>query len=245
YPLPKGATEQLFMERELSSVISLLHENREGMEFSYPHRLLGLLLGEYEGKEQRVRAVEELQKAVAAPGGDSFTYYDLGLTLGRLSRYDEAIAAFQTSIRMNKAFKQSYLALGLMYFDNKNYEDSAQVLERYVRFADDNAEYPGLKTLGRSCFKLGRLHCAEDAFKRAEFIADDDKKQGEAAYYLGNTYFEEGRLEEGAEAYGRALDRDASYKKVFLNLNKMLSFKKEHRKAAAIEGILKRERKKD
>ncbi|MFQ5427502.1 MAG: tetratricopeptide repeat protein [Thermodesulfobacteriota bacterium] len=245
YPMPEGSKERLRMREGLLTVMSAIGDGKEGMDFAYPQRLMGLLLAELGEEGHKEKAVTALLKAAAAPGGNSFIYYDLGLALGRVKRYDEAISAFKTSIRMNKAFKRSYLALGLTYFDNKNYEDSARVLERYVRLADDNAEYTGLKTLGRSCFKLGRLDCAEDALKRAEFMADDDKKRGEAAYYLGNTLFEAGRLDEGALYYSRAIERDPSYKEVFLNLQKMLAYKNQDKKASAIKGILEKKQIKD
>ncbi len=245
YKIPKGQKERLEMEKGLRSVMNSIDDGGEGMHFYRPHRLLGLLLGEFKDKAHQREAVEELKTASEAPGSDSFVYYDLGIALGRVGRREEAIAAFKTSIKLNKAFKRSYLALGLTYFDNKNYEASARLLGKYVVLADDKAEFPGLKVLGRSCFKLGRLTCAEDALKRAAFIADSDKKEGEVFYYLGNTFFEAGDLDKGVEYYRRAISKDSSYEKVLENLSKMLASKKDLHKSSAITDMLKKVRKKD
>ncbi|MFQ5480774.1 MAG: tetratricopeptide repeat protein [Thermodesulfobacteriota bacterium] len=244
YPLPKGKKERLLMEKGLESVMSSIDDGVEGKTYAYPHRLMGLLLGEFEGKEHKIRAVKELQTAAAAER-DSFIYYDLGLALGNAGRRDEAIIAFKTSIKINKNFKRSYLALGLTYFDNKNYEDSVRLLRKYIRLADDKAEFPGLKVLGRACFKLGRLSCAEENLKKAVFLADDDKKRGDLFYYLGNTLFESGKIDEGAGYYRRAMAMDPSYEKVLLNLSRMLQEKKKQKKASAISALLKEEGKKD
>ncbi len=244
YPLPKGKKEQEEMEKGLRRVMLAIHDGVDGNTYAYPHRLMGLLLGKLDGKEQKARAVEELQRAVAADR-DGFIYYDLGLALGRAGRREDAITAFKTSLEINKSFKRSYLALGLTYFDNKDYEKSVSLLDEYIRLANDNAEYSGLKVLGRACFKLGRYECAEDALKKALFIADDDKKRGEVSYYLGNTFFETSRLAEGVKYYSDALSGDGSYEKVLENLSKMLTDKKELKKVSAITSLLKEQDKKD
>ncbi len=243
YVLPEGKKERLLMKEGLMTVMRSIHDSEDGMDFAYPHRLLGLLEAQLEEKGHKERSVAELKRAVKIKR-DGRTYYDLGLALGKLKRFDEAIIAFKRAIKLDKDFKQAYLALGLTYFDKKDYENSAGWLGKYVRLADDKAGFLGLRTLGRVYFNLGRLDMAEDMLKRAVFLADNMKDRGEVQYYLGNTLFEAGRLAEGASYYRRAITNDKGYEKVLTNLASRFSGSKEKDKAAAINAILDKDRKK-
>jgi len=244
YVLPEGKKERLLMEKGLHDVMSSIGDGEDGNDFAYPHRLLGLLESQLEEKGHKERAVRELELAVKIKR-DGLIFYDLGLALGKLKRYDKAITAFRTSISLNKGFKQAYLGLGLTYFDTEDYENSAIWLAEYVRLADDKADFLGLKTLGKSYFKISRLDLAENMLKRAEFLASDKKARGEVQYYLGNALFEAGRLDEGASYYRRAMANDKGYKKVLTNLSTRFDGRKEKVKATAIRDLLKEYRKKD
>jgi len=238
YVLPKGKKERLLMKKGLVDVMRSIGDGKNGNGFAYPHRLLGLLESQLEEKGHKEKAVSELKSAVKIKK-DNLTLYDLGLALGKLKRYDKAITALRTSISLNKNFKQAYLGLGLTYFDKKDYKNSARWLAEYVRLADDKAKFLGLKFLGRSYFKIGRLDLAEEIFKRAEFLASDKKARSEVQYYLGNTFFEVHRFDEGARYYSRSVANDKRYKKVLGNL--LLRFKgdNESKKASALTAILK------
>jgi tetratricopeptide (TPR) repeat protein len=243
--MPEGGKALRRMKKEIELNLRSIGDGEGGVVFSRPHRLLGLVVGKMKGEEGHLEmAVEELQKAVMVVE-DGFVYHDLGLALGKVKRYDEAIEAFRTSIGLNPGFERSYLALGLTYFDKEDYENAARWLGRYTLIADDRAEFLGLKTLGVSLFRLGDLAGAEDALKRAAFLADKSKERAEVFYELGNTLFEAGRLAEGKRYYSRALDDNSSYRKVYENLYKMLEHKKKSRKAAAIRQVLQKHAKKD
>ncbi len=232
------------MKKEIAMVMRSIHDGENGLVYSRPHRLLGLVEGRMKGKEHLERAVKELQRAVSARE-DAFVYHDLGLALGKLKRYDEAIEAFRASIRLNRGFKRSYLGLGLTYYDKKDYENAAKWLEKYTLLADDLAEFLGLKTLGLSLYRIGDLQKAEDALKRAAFVAENSRERADVLYEIGNTLFEAGRISEGQEYYGRALEENREYRKVYENLYSMLDRKNKSEKALAVRAVLERYAKKD
>jgi len=232
YKVPKGKKERLLMKDELRRVMRSIEDGKEGMAFAYPHRLMGLVEGRLDDEGHKERAVTELQKAVSL-NRDAFTFYDLGLALGKLKKYDEAIQAFKTSISLDRGFKRAYLAMGLAYFDKKDFGNTVKWLEKYLRHADDKASFLALKTLGWAYFKLGRLDMAEEMLKRSVFLAEK-KNLGDVQYYIGNTLFEAGRFDEGALYYRRAMANDSGYEKVLKNLVSRVS----PEQAAAIKSIL-------
>jgi len=240
YVLPKKKNEKMLMKKGLQTVMLSIGDGKDGKGFAYPHRLMGLLEGSFHDRADKERGIVEFKKALMIKR-DGLTYLDLGLALSKIGRFDEAITAFKTSIRLNKGFKDEYLALGLTYFDKKDYEKAATWLDRYLYITDDNAGFLGLKTLGRAYFNLGKLDKAEDILKKAVFVADNKKARGEAQYYLGNTLFEANRLDEGALYYGRAMDNDRGYKRVLSKLASMFRSRGDKERVSAIESLLKKD----
>jgi len=240
YILPRKKSEKLLMKKGLKTVMLSIGDGKDGKGFAYPHRLMGLLEGSSQDRADKERGIGEFKKALMIKR-DGLTYFDLGLALSKIGRFDEAITALKTSIRLNRGFKDEYLALGLTYFDKKDYEKSATWLDRYVNITDDRAGFLGLKTLGRAYFKLGRMDRAEDILKKAVFIADNKKARSEVQYYLGNTLFEANRLDEGALYYSRAVDNDRGYEKVLSKLASMFRSRGDKERASAIESILEKD----
>ncbi len=242
--LPEDQEGLRKMKEELKEVLSAIHDGEDGVTFARPHRLLGLVEGGMKDRGHKKRAVAELEKAASArPSG--FIYYDLGLALGKAGRYDDAIGTFESAIDLDKGFKKPYMGLGLVYYDKKDYRKAAKWLKKYVVLADDKAEFMGLRTLGMAEFRLGRLIEAEDALKKAAFLAEDSKDRAEVLYNLGNTLFEMGNLDEGVLYYSRALAENQDYKKVYENLARMLEDRKEKDKAEAIRSVLEKNAKRD
>jgi len=240
YVLPKEKSEKLLMKKGLKTVMLSIGDGKDGKGFAYPHRLMGLLEGSFKDRLDKERGIVEFKKALMIKR-DGLTYLDLGLALSKIGKVDEAVAALKTSIKLNRGFKDGYLALGLTYFDKKDYENAAIWLGRYVNITDDKVGFLGLKTLGRSDFKLGRLDMAEDIFKKAVFIADNKKARGEVQYYLGNTLFEADRLDEGALYYSRAMANDRGYEKVLSKLAAIFRERGNKERATAIESIVKKD----
>lgn len=185
---------------------------------SRPHRLLGLVDTRL-GGEYLPEAVDELEKALAIiPSAEA--EYDLGLALGKLKRYDEAIEAFKRAIELDKGFKEAHLALGLAWYDKGEFGKAIERLRQYANIADDSAEPSGYKSLGMSFFKTGDFEAASIYLKRAAFIIEDKKELGDISYNVGNSLFETGDLDEGALWYAKAIQAEPEYRKVLSSLAK-------------------------
>ena len=89
-------------------------------------------------------------------------------------------------------------ATGLKQLQQENYDGA---LETYGRLEN----YSGLIGFGVAAYKLGQWARAEDAFRRAAEQAGASRQQAKAAYNLGNALIQQGRLNDAADAYRRAL----------------------------------------
>jgi len=190
---------------------------RPGMErFARTHKLLGLADTNL-GGEYLEEAVEELKKALSIRP-DAESYYLLGLALGRLKRRELAVDAFSAGISLDSGFKDNHLALGLAYFDGRDYPRAVSSLERFVGLADDGAGYPAYKTLGLSYFELSDFSMAAEYLRRAAFLDAKPEEAADIEYHLGSALIETGDLRAGVRHYGLALATDPHYADVLKKL---------------------------
>lgn len=197
YELPEDAIELAAMREELLGVAS-----REGPQAARPLRLLGLVDTEL-GGEHLEEAARVLGEAVDI-NPRAHTYYDLGLALGKLKRYDEALGAFDKALERDEGSEEALLGAGLTLNDAGRHRRAVKYLKKYAYIADDKAKHLGLKTLGRACFETGDLECAETYLRRAAFIAEDEAKRAECYYYLGNAYYARREYDAGDRYYLKA-----------------------------------------
>ena len=214
--LKKGVQE---LERLISS----------GNASARPKRLLGLAYTKL-GKEDYERAAGEFRKAIAI-NEDAFTWYDLGIALGKDKKRDEAITAFKKAIAIDKGFKEAWLALGAAHHDNGAHEEAVSVLTKYLELADDKAEELAYATLGDSCFQTGEFEKAAVYLKRAAFLTDDKKELAGLYYKIGNSFFELAEYDEGLYWYVSALSVGPDYANVLREL--AAGFERRGRKEAA------------
>ncbi len=209
YKLPDDRESLEAMRRELERLARWTKDLA-----ARPYRLLGLVyteLGLYD------KAVEALERSIAIARAP-FTYYDLGVALGKLKRHNEAISAFKEAVRGKNSFKKGYYGLGLAYYDLKDYPKAVRYLKRYAKLADDRTEPLAYRTLGLSCFKLKDYPCAEAYLKRAAFSEDDPQEAGSLYYYIGSSLFEMERLDEAAVYYRKAVEAVPGYAGVLRKL---------------------------
>ncbi len=230
YELPEERQRLEAMRLELERLV----EQTGGLS-ARPYRLLGLVYTELGLFEDAVEMFERSIKIADAP----FTYYDLGLALGKLKRHEEAVSAFKRAVRSKKGFKEGYYGLGLAYYDLKDYSKAVDHLERYVKLADDRSEPLAYRTLGLACFELKDYACAEAYLKRAAFGEEDPKEAGNLYYYIGNSLFERERLDEAALYYRKAVEAVPEYAGVLRKLASDLEQKgdtRRHRMLLSLAG---------
>ncbi|MBI5561173.1 MAG: tetratricopeptide repeat protein [Deltaproteobacteria bacterium] len=233
YELPGDSVKLKAIREELKAVVSYFSDAGLGDRISRPHRLLGLADTGL-GKDYLNEAESELKKAVEIDPSP-YTFYDLGLVMGKLKRSDDALAAFK---RAGGGFDKGYLGAGLVYYDMKDYKTSITYLEKYVAASGVKSEAVAYGRLGLACFKSGAIDCAVRNLKKAAFTTDDAKELAEIYYNLGNSLLERGDYKEAAFFYSRLLEKEPQYVDVLKSL--LEDFKRRGRpdEAGAIAGAL-------
>lgn len=181
-----------------------------------PRRLLGLAYTKL-GKEGYDRAAQEFRAAIAI-NEDAYTWYDLGVVLGKSKKRDEALAAFRKAIELNERFREAWLAYGVVLRENGKHEEAIDALTMYLELADDKAETLGYASLGKSYFQTGEFEKAAAYLKRAAFLTDEKKELGDFYYNVGNSYFELAEYDEGLAWYKKALSARPDYAQVLKEL---------------------------
>jgi tetratricopeptide (TPR) repeat protein len=68
------------------------------------------------------------------------SYHYLGNAYGYLGRYDEALDAYQHSLKINPNYVKVYPDLGAAYYRLHRYQDSAEAFEQAIKFRQDDAK---------------------------------------------------------------------------------------------------------
>ena len=181
-----------------------------------PRRFLGLAYTKL-GKEGYERAADEFKKALAIKE-DAFTWYDLGLALGKDKKRDEAKAAFKKALTLDERFAEALLALGAAHHDSGDHKEAISDLTRYLDLADDKAELLAYSVLGDSYFKTGEFEKAVVYLKRAAFLTDGKKELGDLYYNIGNSFIELAEYEDALLWYEKALLLRPDYANVLKEL---------------------------
>ncbi len=186
---------------------------------SRAHWLMGLISMEMGGVDNLEEALSEFRKAIEfnhAP----LVYYDVGLTLIKLKRYDKAIGAFEETVDFDKGFDKGYYGIGLAHYYKADFTNAYAFLKRHVDIAGDNSEELAYKLLGLSAFNIKEYAKAIRYLKRAAFLNEEPKALSNIYYFLANSYLEEGELAKSSSYYQKAIDIEPDYVDVISALAK-------------------------
>ncbi len=140
------------------------------------------------------------------------TWLSLGVELSTLSRYDEARAAMQTSIRLREEmgeapFRGSFIEMGQSYRRAGDYASARTWLIKAVEASPNDA---GVHIfLGALLAKWGRFEEAKASHRRGTICAEG--LPDEAWHNIGLILRAQDRLPESAECFERALAIDCNY----------------------------------
>ncbi|MDW3229772.1 MAG: tetratricopeptide repeat protein [Acidobacteriota bacterium] len=110
-------------------------------------------------------ALEMLQGLVKEYPDDANVHYLLGVTLGRLQRYEEAIPELILVNEISPEFAPAYQQLGFCY---QSLKDMDKALEFYKKSAElDPANATNLYNLGLILFEMNRIDEALEYFEKA------------------------------------------------------------------------------
>jgi len=132
--------------------------------------------------------------------------YDyLGRTYTRLGDNAAAIRTYRESLRLDPNQPAIQLALGNVYFMEERLEAAVAAYEQAVRL---NPDALNRYSLGQGYLALGRYDEAERQFEEVRRLTP---REPEADTALGRTYAKQGRGEDAARAFQRAIDLQRDY----------------------------------
>lgn len=133
---------------------------------------------------ENLQAVEALNRALKLSPGLKEAYFPLGLALFKLTRYDEAIEAFENSNRYTVS-ETTYFNIGLSYFRLDKKARAIENFEEAVRLKPDYVE--ARYQICASYMAMGDLNTGVIMCERA---IQYDPRHVEARYLLGLAYID-------------------------------------------------------
>jgi eukaryotic-like serine/threonine-protein kinase len=186
----RGATE---------AVLTLLRGAQQAFpgDFWINHDL-GMALGRCH-PPQNEEAIRFLTAAVALRPDSAGLRLDLGRTLSRAGRLDEALVACRQAIGLKPDFSTAHLDLGELLAKKGNLDEAVAACRRASELKPDYGD--AYYDLGFVLYRMGRVDEALVPLRRAVELMPDNSV---AHSKLGRVLAEKGRLREAAAAWWRA-----------------------------------------
>ena len=138
--------------------------------------------------------------ALPSPTSSAADRLELGTSLVRSGRLDEAIAAFREALSIEPAYADAYYNLGLSLLENQKPREAVDALEAAVSLSPEDAL--AQRALGIALRQTGDLDEAAGALRRAVALDSGDVL---SLRHLGRLLRERGELEEAAVAIRSAI----------------------------------------
>jgi len=183
------------------------------------HEALGLVHLE---EKQYTQAVEEFRQVLAQEPNRAKTRYLLGVTHLAAGRPRDAITALEAAAVQDPKSAATCCALGQAYLDLKDFARAVTWLKKGQGLAPHHQKIN--QHLGMALAALKRYPEALEAFLKAG-------DEAQAYNNIGVYYFMEGRFEEAAKCFQRALElRPTFYQEAKTNLHRALEKLQQSRK---------------
>jgi tetratricopeptide (TPR) repeat protein len=183
------------------------------------HEAMGLV--HLQGKQYPL-AIDEFQYVLDQDPKRPKTHHLLGVSFLESGRPERAILALKTAIRLDPRQVSSHIALAQAYLQQKDYPKAVASLKQAQALAPQDKKVNQL---------LGRALAAQKQYPQAleAFMKSGDEAQ--AYNNIGVYYFMDGRYEEAAKCFQRALEiRPTFYQEAKANLQRALEKLQETRK---------------
>lgn len=154
------------------------------------------------------RAATQLREALQLHKEFSLAWNDLGLLLQRSSDLNGAVEAFRFAVKFDPKSPAANLNLGCALYNQKAYAAAENYLMEAI--VASPASYRGHYYMGLTQLKLGRLDVAEQAFRKAVDVGDEQAAM--AHYMLGGIYWSVKRYKDAASELETYLKLDPNAK---------------------------------
>jgi tetratricopeptide (TPR) repeat protein len=168
-------------------------------------------------------------------------YYQRGITLKKMRKYEDAIGSFRKSVEVNPQFDIAYNGLGSTYFITGDYKSAVDAFKKFGELTqkeslkDKANQYVSraYAKLGESAKADGKYDTAIEYWKQAVSYHNYD-----AAYlFLAEAYVETGKYNDALEAADKALNHRKKISKGGPLYYKGLAFKNLGENAKAKEAF--------
>jgi len=180
-------------------------------EMLQAHEALGLVF--LQGKQYPL-AIDEFQYVLAQDPSRAKTHHLLGVTFLEAGQTDRAINQLQKATLLNPRHLSSFILLSEAYLKRKDYPRATSALKQAKSLAPENQKVNRM---------LGQALAAQKQYPQAltAFLKGGDEAQ--AYNNIGVYYFMDGRYEEAAKCFQRALElRPVFYQEAKTNLQRAL-----------------------
>jgi tetratricopeptide (TPR) repeat protein len=229
-------------ENSLINYLGILQQNPERHDLRYKVGVIFLLTGQLEAARQELAqvlvhrpemleahealglvhleekqyplAIGEFQTVLAKDPRRANTQYLLGVTFLEAGQTDQAIFQLKRAAELNPRHVSTCAALGQAYLKSKDYSQAVTWLKKGQALAPDNQKVN---------YQLGMALAGQKKYSEAleAFLKAGDEAQ--AYNNIGVHYFTEGKYEEAAKCFQRAIElRPIFYGEAKANLQKAL-----------------------
>src|SRR5438552_961581 len=138
--------------------------------------------------------------AVAIDPGAPVGQYSRGWALAQKGKLTEAMAHYQTALRLNPDYAEAHNAVGALLADQGKLAEASEHYQTALRLKPDHAEAHG--NVGSALARQGKLAEAVEHYQTALRFKPD---YADVHYNWGNALTREGKLAEAIEHYRQAL----------------------------------------
>jgi tetratricopeptide (TPR) repeat protein len=141
-------------------------------------------------------------------------FVNIGASNYALGQYKDAVDAYKQALKLDGDNPDTQYALGLTYGKLNRTDEEILAYKRTLAMKPDHAN--SIEKLGLALFKSKRYGEAAGAFDQLKTYKPDDKTYN----YLGESYFEEGKVEQSIDAFNNAVSMNPDLDKARYNLGR-------------------------
>ncbi|MBC7232182.1 MAG: tetratricopeptide repeat protein [Chloroflexi bacterium] len=164
--------------------------------------------------------------------GDAATHLAQGRQFLEQGKVNEAIAEFQSALRLDANSVEGHFQLGNAYFQQGKLEEAAKEFQKAVELAPENID--ARSNLGAAYYELGQFDKATSEFKKAIALKPED---ADIHYNLGAAYVQQFQLEAGIAEFKEALRLNPDLTRAYFGLGN--AYKLQGNKQEAIQALEK------
>ena len=199
-----------------SSIDEVIAEAQHGRVKVTPARAIEMA-GQLFSRGEFAQAERVCRQLIAARADSSDAHNILGVTLARLERMDEAVAALKRAIEINGAPASYHANLGEILRQAGRLDEASAAIEQAIRLEPDNAQ--AHNNLGIVQYERKEFEPAVASYRRALELRPG---MAEALNNLGNALRATGDSKGAFDAYRDALAQRAVYPEAHNNLGTLL-----------------------